>query len=233
MKTIGIIGGLSWQSTAQYYQHLNQQMNDKLGGLHSAKINLHSVDFAEIVTLLNQNDWPSITKKLMSVAQAIEASKADLLMVTNNTLHNVADDVAQAINIPLLHIADVMAEQLLKDNIRHVGLLGTIPTMELGFYKTRLKEKFAINVITPAVDDRAVLHDIIFNELCVGIFTESTKNLIVAMINKLQQRGAKAILLACTELPLIIKQSDTVLPIYDSCEIHSQAAVNLAITDLK
>lgn len=232
MKTIGIIGGLSWQSTTQYYQHINQAVNDKLGGLHSAKINLHSVDFAEIVDLLNKNDWPSITKKLTSVAQTIEASKADFFLITNNTLHNVADDVAQAITIPLLHIADVMAAQLIKDNIRCVGLLGTIPIMELGFYKDRLHEQFDINVISPDAEDRAILQDIIFNELCVGTFNENTKKLIITIINKLKQQGAEAILLACTELPLIIQQSEVTLPIYDSSKIHSQAAVNFAVGDI-
>jgi aspartate racemase len=138
MKNIGIIGGLSWQSTAQYYEHINQEVNDKLGGFHSAKINLHSLNFSEIVALLSQDDWPSITKKLISVAQSVEASKADFVLVANNTLHNVADDIAQAINIPLIHIADVMAAKLIEDNINNVGLLGTLPTMELGFYKERL-----------------------------------------------------------------------------------------------
>ena len=232
MKTIGVIGGLSWQSTTYYYQQMNIAVNTKLGGLHSAKINLVSLDFAEIAKLMNKGDWPLITQKLIIAAQKIEASKADFIMIANNTLHKVAADLEKSVNMPLLHIADVIGAQLVKDDIRCVGLLGTLATMELGFYKDRLREKFAINVITPKADDRKVVQKIIFDELCLGEFKESSKKLLLALIGQLQNNGAEAIILGCTELPLLIHQDDIAMPLYDSSQLHCQAAVKLAVNNI-
>ena len=232
MKTIGVIGGLSWQSTTHYYQQMNLAANAKLGGLHSAKINLVSLDFSEIAKLMNTGDWRSITTKLIDAAQQIEASKADFILIANNTLHKVAADLEKSVNIPLLHIADVIGAQLVKDDIRCVGLLGTLATMELGFYKERLREEFNINVITPNAVDRKVVQDVIFDELCLGEFKESSKQLLLTLIDELQNNGAEAIILGCTELPLLIHRDDTVMPLYDSGQLHCQAAVKLAVNNI-
>ncbi|SFD68544.1 aspartate/glutamate racemase family protein [Pseudoalteromonas denitrificans] len=233
MKTIGMLGGLSWESTALYYETINQEIKHRFGELHSARINLHSMNFAEIEILLKQKNWSSITDKLVSQALLIESSGADFLMICNNTLHHVAHEIDKAITIPLLHITDVTGAQLLKDKINCVGLLGTKQTMELGFYKDRLKDKFGLQVLTPQIKERETLQNIIFGELCIGEINESSRIKAINIINNLVKDGAQAIILGCTELPLLLQEDHTETPLYDTSQLHSHAAVSIAINRTK
>lgn len=229
MKTIGLLGGMSWESTVDYYQLINTQVKEQLGGLHSAKIILYSVNFAEIEQLQQQEDWPQAGQLLNDAAQNIENAGADFLVICTNTMHIVADTIQQHINIPLVHIADATGEALKKQGITKVGLLGTVFTMEKTFYKNRLTEKYGVEVITPDTTDRLQVHQIIYDELCVGIIKSASKEAYLAIINKLVSSGAQAIILGCTEIGMLIKQSDTSIPLFDTTEIHAKKAVSLAI----
>lgn len=228
MKTIGLLGGMSWESTASYYQLINQGINKKLGGLSSAKICLYSVNFDEIEKLQHQGDWPNTAKILSESAQAIEAGGADFLLICTNTMHKVADSISNAITIPILHIADATAEQLKRQRITKVGLLGTKFTMAQDFYKGRLRDKFAIDVIVPSDNEQDVVHQIIYQELCLGKITPSSKQQYLAIIDRLHQAGAQAIILGCTEIALLINQNDTDVLLFDTTAIHAQAAIELA-----
>lgn len=228
MKTIGLLGGMSWESTASYYQLINQGVNKKLGGLTSAKICLYSVNFDEIEKLQHLGDWAQTAKILSESAQAVEAGGADFLLICTNTMHKVSDTISNAISIPLLHIADATAEQLQRQRITKVGLLGTKFTMAQDFYKGRLRDKFAIDVIVPKVSEQEVVHQIIYQELCLGKITPSSKQQYLEIIDRLHQQGAQAIILGCTEIALLINQKDTDVLLFDTTAIHAQAAVELA-----
>ena len=231
MKTIGMIGGMSWESTSSYYTALNEGVKAKLGGLHSAKICLYSVDFAEIEKLQHQGKWDEMAVILTDVAKSVEAGGADFLMICTNTMHKVAPQIEAEIAIPILHIADATANRLVADGITKVGLLGTSFTMEQDFYKSRLIENFGIDVVIPNQDDRAIVHNVIYDELCKGIIKDESRAEYVRIVNELFAQGAQAVILGCTEIALLIKQTDTDVPLYDTTQIHAAQAVELAIKE--
>ncbi len=230
MKTIGMLGGMSWESTASYYKAINDGVRNSLGGLHSAKICLFSVDFDEIEKLQHQGLWDETSKILSKAAQSVEAGGADFLLICTNTMHKVAPQIEAAISIPLLHIADATAEKLIADNVKRVGLLGTQFTMEQSFYKERLTEKFGIEVIVPETEQQQVVHNIIYSELCLGKITDESRQQYLKIINSLYEQGAEAVILGCTEIALLVQQDHTKVPLYDTTEIHAAQAVKLAIS---
>lgn len=225
MKTIGLIGGMSWESTQSYYQLLNQGVNNKLGGLHSAKIVLVSLDFAEIAMLQQQQDWPQMAEILIKAAKQVEAAGADYLLICTNTMHKLAEQVQAAVTIPLLHIADAVGENLIQHNFKKVALLGTQFTMEQDFYKQRLADKFAIDVLIPDTQGRETVHRVIYDELCKGIISLESKAEYLTIIDDLTQQGAEAIILGCTEIALLVQQSDTSIPLLDSTALHCAMAL--------
>ncbi|MGB0898626.1 MAG: aspartate/glutamate racemase family protein [Psychrobium sp.] len=229
MKTIGLIGGMSWESTASYHQALNQEIKTQLGGLHSAKIVLYSVDFAEIETLQHQGEWNKTANILGNAAKAVEAAGADFFLICTNTMHKVAPQVSQHVAIPLLHIADATAQQLKANGISKVGLLGTKFTMEQAFYKGRLQDNFNIEVIVPNEHDRHIIHQVIYDELCLGEIKEASRQHYLAIINKLFNEGVQAIILGCTEIALLVNQNDTDVPLFDTTRIHAHKAVEYAL----
>lgn len=229
MKTIGLLGGMSWESTSTYYRLINEGIKERLGGLHSAKICLYSIDFEEIENLQHNRDWEGAARILCKAANNIEKGGADFLVICTNTMHKVAPEIESSINIPILHIADATAAALVKDGIRKVGLLGTKFTMEEKFYKGRLSEKYNLEVVVPNHDDRNVVHEIIFNELCLGKILEESRNKYIQIINKLKLEGAEAVILGCTEIPLLVSNHDVELPLYDTMAIHAQKSVEFAL----
>lgn len=229
MKTIGLLGGMSWESTQSYYRALNEGVRRELGGLHSARVALYSVDFAEIEALQREGRWDQAGERLAEAARRVQAAGADLLLIATNTMHRVAPHIEAAIEIPLLHIADATAERLREDGVRRVGLLGTRFTMEQAFYKARLTERFGIEVLVPEADDRERVHRVIFEELCRGRLEPASKAEYLAIIEALQERGAEAVILGCTEIALLVGQTDTPVPLYDTTAIHAAAAVAAAL----
>ncbi|WP_260259379.1 aspartate/glutamate racemase family protein [Vibrio intestinalis] len=229
MKTIGMLGGMSWESTASYYKAINQGVKRELGGLHSAKICLYSVDFDEIEKLQHQGKWDETAVILSNAAKAVEAGGADFLMICTNTMHKVANDIQANISIPILHIADATAQKLVLDGISKVGLLGTRFTMEQDFYKSRLTDHFAIEVVVPNEEDRTTVHDIIYNELCLGDIRDESRERYVEIVARLAEQGAQAVILGCTEIALLIQQHHSHVPLYDTTEIHAEQAVKQAI----
>lgn len=230
MKTIGLLGGMSWESTASYYKTLNEGIKAKLGGLHSAKICLYSVDFDEIEKLQHQGKWTETAVILSQAAKSVELAGADFLMICTNTMHKVAPEIAANISIPILHIADATAQDLIQDGISKVGLLGTRFTMEQAFYKARLTETFGIDVVVPNKDDQTIIHDIIYNELCLGVIRPASKDRYLAIIDKLYEQGVQAVILGCTEIALLVQQSDTQVPLYDTTAIHAQHGIKFALS---
>ncbi|MGJ8483622.1 aspartate/glutamate racemase family protein [Pseudoalteromonas sp. SYSU M81236] len=225
MKTIGLIGGMSWESTQSYYQLLNQGIKNKLGGLHSAKIVLVSLDFAHIAAMQKQQNWPQMTEILIKAAKQVEAAGADYLLICTNTMHKLAEQVQAAVAIPLLHIADAVGENLIQNNFKKVALLGTQFTMEQDFYKQRLADKFAIDVLIPDAQGRETVHRVIYDELCKGIISPESKAEYLTIIDDLTQQGAEAIILGCTEIALLVQQSDTSVPLLDSTALHCAMAL--------
>lgn len=231
MKTIGMLGGMSWESTASYYKAINQGVKSVLGGLSSAKICLYSVDFSEIEKLQHAGKWDETALILTKAAQSVEAGGADFLLICTNTMHKVADEIQANISIPILHIADATAAKLVSDGITKVGLLGTRFTMEQDFYKSRLINKFGIEVVVPNDDERTIVHNVIYNELCRGEIKPDSKEQYLTIVNNLFEQGAQSVILGCTEIALLIKQKDTRVPLYDTTEIHAASAVELAVKD--
>lgn len=231
MKTIGMLGGMSWESTTTYYRAINEGIKTLLGGFHSAKICLVSVDFDEIEKLQHADDWEATASILATAAQSIEAGGADFLIICTNTMHKVAPQIAAKITIPILHIADSTAQKLRDDGIHSVGLLGTRFTMQQAFYKDRLSDKFGIQVIVPDPPDQDLVHEVIYGELCLGAIKEESRSGYLHIIDKLHQRGAEAIILGCTEIALLVQQEHTAVPLYDTTEIHARHAVNFALAD--
>lgn len=229
MKTIGMLGGMSWESTQTYYQEINEGIKATLGGLHSAEILLHSVNFDSIAKLQRVGDWQATADILTNAAQNLEKSGADCLLICTNTMHKIAPEVQASIQIPLLHIADATAEQLISAGIKQVGLLGTAFTMEQDFYKSRLQDKYGLEVITPNAADRKMVHDIIFNELCVGQIKETSKVEYLRIMDELVAQGAEGVILGCTEIGLLVQQADTNIPLFDTTKAHAQAAVDYAL----
>ncbi|WP_415898496.1 aspartate/glutamate racemase family protein [Neptuniibacter sp. QD48_11] len=229
MKTIGLLGGMSWESTQGYYRSINEGVKSRLGGLHSAQIAMYSVDFDPIEKLQHQGDWAGTAAILAQAAKNIQAAGADFLLICTNTMHKVAPQIEAAIDIPLIHIADATAEELIKQNINTVGLLGTAFTMEQGFYKDRLTDKFGLSVVVPNEADRAVVHEVIYKELCLGQINPNSKSEYLRIIKALAEQGAEAVILGCTEIGMLVKQSDTEIRLIDTTAIHAQAAVELAL----
>jgi aspartate racemase len=229
-KTIGLLGGMSWESTATYYRELNEGIKAKLGGLHSAKICLVSVDFAEIERLQHIEDWNGTAVILSEAAMAIEKGGADFLLICTNTMHKVAPQIEASISIPILHIADATAQKLREAGIEKVGLLGTRFTMEQDFYKGRLTEKYGIDVIVPEESEREDVHSVIYNELCLGIINENSRERYLKIIAQLTANGAEAVILGCTEIALLVQQNHTATPLYDTTAIHADQAVLKALS---
>ncbi|KMJ43986.1 aspartate racemase [Xenorhabdus khoisanae] len=229
MKTIGMLGGMSWESTVSYYQAVNRGIKEELKGLHSAKICLFSVDFDEIEKLQNSSRWNEAATLLKTAAKSVEAGGADFLVICTNTMHKVADDIEKSISIPILHIADATAEVLIGDGIKKVGLLGTRFTMEEDFYKSRLTNKFGIEVIVPDEEQRNLVHRVIYDELCVGDIRPNSRQSYLNIIQDLYSKGAEAVILGCTEIGLLVSQFDTDIPLYDTTAIHAEKAVELAL----
>lgn len=225
MKTVGLLGGMSWDSTAGYYKAINEGVKNKLGGLHSAQIAMFSVDFEPIEKLQHQGDWAGTALILSDAARKIEAAGADFLLICTNTMHKVAPQIQEAIQIPILHIADATAEVLVKNGIKKVGLLGTAFTMEQEFYKGRLQENYGLEVIIPNAADRKIVHAVIYNELCVGKMLLTSKIEYLRIIAELAKSGAEAVILGCTEISMLVAQSDTAVTLYDTTQIHANKAV--------
>ena len=229
MKTIGILGGMSWQSTNLYYRHINESINEKLSGLNSAKIVMHSFNFDEIAKLQAAGDWATMTKLFIDASRALEQAGADFIVIATNTMHKIADAVASHIAIPILHIADATAQRLVAKNIKTVALLGTKFTMQEDFYKKRLSEAFGINVLVPNLEQQQLIHNTIYNELCLGKIVAESRLKITEIIAELKQQGATAVVLGCTELIMLFENSDCSLPIFDTTKIHTDAIVDYAI----
>jgi len=228
MKTIGLLGGMSWESTVGYYQAINKGVKESLGGLHSAKIAMYSVDFSQIEKLQHSGDWEGTAKILISAAKNVQAAGADVLLICTNTMHKVAPQIENAIDIPLLHIADATAEALVEKGIKTVGLLGTAFTMEQDFYKGRLTNNYGLNVHVPAEIDREIIHNVIYKELCLGKINPSSKVEYLRIIEDLANQGAEAVILGCTEIGLLVNQTDTDVTLLDTTYIHAQKAVEYA-----
>lgn len=228
MKTLGLIGGMSWESTQTYYRLINQKVRDELGGLHSAKIVLYSVDFAEIEALQHKGDWQATAEILGSVGRSVESAGADVLVLCTNTMHKVASEIEQAVSIPLLHIADATANVLEQDGITCVGLLGTRFTMEQTFYVDRLEHR-GIQVVVPDESQRERIHSVIYDELCRGVVNPDSKTDYLDVIASLTERGAQGVILGCTEIGLLVQAADTEVRLYDTTEIHAEQAVQLAL----
>ncbi|MCY9804581.1 aspartate/glutamate racemase family protein [Vibrio scophthalmi] len=225
------MGGMSWESTTSYYKAINEGVKAKLGGLHSAKICLYSVDFHQIEQLQHQGRWDDTAEILSQAAQSVQAGGADFVLICTNTMHKVASVIEQAISIPILHIADATAMQLVNDGVSKVGLLGTRFTMEQDFYKQRLTEQFGIEVVIPDEPQRNLVHDVIYNELCQGIVSETSRQEYLQIIASLAEQGAQAVILGCTEIALMVEQSHTSVPLYDTTQIHAEAAVMHALQE--
>ncbi len=225
MKTIGLLGGMSWESTLWYYQALNEGIKKQLGGFHSAKIAMYSVDFAEIEHLQMQGDWQKAGEVLAQAALGVEKCGADFLLICTNTMHKVAPNIQAKLSIPLLHIADATAQELIRQEVSKVGLLGTAFTMEQDFYKGRLEQKYGLEVVVPNQADRQIVHKIIYDELCLGRIQSDSKNEYLRIINELEKQGAQGVILGCTEIGLLVNQDDTQVKLFDTTFIHADAAI--------
>ncbi|MBF7053094.1 aspartate/glutamate racemase family protein [Halomonas sp. KAO] len=228
MRTIGLIGGMSWESTQTYYRLINQGVKAQLGGLHSARLVLYSVDFAEIEALQRRGDWAATAQILGAAARSLEAAGADFLVLCTNTMHIVASQIEQAVTIPLLHIADATAQELHRQGVSRVGLLGTRFTMEQAFYRERLEAQ-GIQVLIPDAAQRERVHAVIYDELCRGEIREDSKAAYLEVIASLAGQGAQGVILGCTEIGLLIQGNDTEVPLFDTTEIHAEQAVEAAL----
>ncbi|MFC9596292.1 aspartate/glutamate racemase family protein [Peribacillus butanolivorans] len=228
MKTIGLIGGMSWESSLEYYRIINEEVKTKLGGLHSAKCILYSVDFEEIERYQAEGDWESSGKLLGDVAQSLEKAGAEIIVICTNTMHKVIRYIEEKVSLPILHIADSTANQIQKSEISTVGLLGTKYTMEQDFYKTRI-EFNGINVLIPNDEDRKVINKVIYEELCLGEIQQSSRDYYKKVIKSLVNDGAEGIILGCTEIGLLVKPEDSEVPLFDTTEIHAIESVNMAL----
>lgn len=229
MKTIGLIGGMSWESSLEYYRIINEAVKDKLGEPHSCKSIMYSVDFDEFEKLQHENRWELLTMKMIDIAKKLEKAGADLILICTNTMHKMAPEVQNNIEIPLLHIADAAAEEIKAHNMSKVGLLGTKFTMEEDFYKKRLKKRHKIDVIIPDPKNREVVHNVIYKELISGIIKDSSRDKFKKIIKDLEKKGAEGVILGCTEIPLLIKDKDCEIAVFDTTKLHAEKAVELAL----
>jgi len=229
MRALGLLGGMSWESTAEYYRLINRGVASRRGGLHSAKLLMHSVDFAEVAALQQAGDWKSAGAMLGSAARDLESIGASAIVLATNTMHQVARDIEQAIGIPLIHIVDPTGEALAQHGVRRAGLLGTRYTMELPFWRTRLRERFGIDLVVPNDSDRALVHRVIFDELCRGRVEDVSRAEYVAVTKRIETEGAEAIVFGCTEIGLLLTPSDVALPAFDTTVLHAAAAVEFSV----
>jgi len=229
MKTIGLIGGLSWESSAVYYRIINELVRDRLGGTHSAKIIMYSVNFSEFEQLQHQGDWDKLTELMIDAGTRLKNGGADFIVICTNTMHKTAEAVENQVGIPLLHIADAAATEVKKMGLRKVALLGTRFTMEQDFYKARLQEKHGIEVVIPDRGEREVIHSVIYNELVLGKVLDSSREAFVKIIGRMNDVGAEGVVLGCTEIPLLISQKDSAIPIFDTTRLHALAAVEFSL----
>lgn len=228
MKTIGLIGGMSWESSAEYYRIINEEVKRRLGGLHSAKCIMYSVDFEEIEICQRNGEWGKAAQILTNAGRSLETAGADFIVLCTNTMHKVADEIQAGIHIPLLHIADITAKRVLSSSIKTIGLLGTRYTMEQDFYKLRIETQ-GIKVLVPEEKDRAIISAVIYNELCLGQIIDESRANYIRIIEDLAEKGAEGIILGCTEIGLLVKPGDTNLPLFDTTLIHAIGAVNYAL----
>ena len=229
MKIIGLLGGMSWESTESYYRLINETIKESLGGLHSAKLVLVSVDFDEIEKLQHQGDWDACAKILIGAAQSLEKAGADFILICTNTMHLVAPQIQAGVSIPLLHIADATGEEIAKLNLKKVGLLGTAFTMEEDFYKGRLESSYGLEVIIPNEADRKIVHQVIYNELCLGKIENDSRKEYLRIIEGLVAQGAEGVILGCTEIALLVKPEHTQVQLFDTTKIHALKAVEKAL----
>jgi aspartate racemase len=229
MKVIGLIGGMSWESSIEYYRIINETVKERLGGLHSAKCIMHSVDFAEVEPLQHEGRWDEASEHMVRAAQSVEAAGADLLVLCTNTMHKTADEIERHISIPLLHIADATSQKIKDHGLTTVGLLGTRFTMEDDFYKGRLIDKHSLAVIVPEVDERQIVHQVIYDELCLGRIEAASKQEYIQIMDNLVNQGAEAIILGCTEIGILVGPADGKVPVFDTARIHAEAAVEFAL----
>jgi len=230
MKTIGLIGGMSWESSIEYYRIINETVKAKLGGLHSSKSIMYSVDFADIEALQHQGKWHDAAQILAEAAKKLEKGGADFVVICTNTMHKVADDIQAHIHIPILHIADATARRIKDSGIRRIGLLGTRFTMEDAFYKDRLIQKYGLDVIIPDVQGREIVHHVIYDELVIGKIREESRKQYADIIEGLVKDGAEGVILGCTEIGLLVHEKDCRVPRFDTARIHAEAAVEYALT---
>lgn len=232
MKLVGLIGGMSWESSAHYYRLINEGVKQRLGGLHSAKLVLYSVDFNEIAAQQREGRWDEAAETLGGAARALAAAGADAVVICTNTMHKVADAVEKAAGVPLLHIADATGARIRAADMTRVALLGTRFTMEQDFYRGRLQERFGLDVLIPPEEDRELVHRVIYEELCLGNIENSSRAAYLEIIRGLQRRGAEGVILGCTEIGMLVSEDDSPLPVFDTTEIHAEAAVEFALTNL-
>ena len=231
MKTIGLIGGMSWESSIEYYRIINKGVRQRLGGLHSAKSVMVSVDFAEIEALQHAGDWDTATGMMIAAAQAVERGGGDFIVICTNTMHKMADEVQAQISVPLLHIADATAERIQSLGLSKIGLLGTKFTMEEDFYRGRLEIKHGLEVLVPDPQERETVHCVIYDELCLGQIEPRSKSQYITIMDHLVRQGAEGIILGCTEIGLLVNEADSPVPLFDTTRIHAQAAVEWALSD--
>jgi len=229
MKTIGLIGGMSWESSAVYYKLINEKIKEELGGFHSCKSVMVSVDFAEIEKLQHLDDWKSLDKMMISSARQLEAADADFIILCTNTLHLCAPAIVKNITVPFLHIADATGLEIQKQGLGKVALLGTKFTMEKDFYRTYIYEKYGIEVIIPEPEERNIIHRIIYDELVQGKIIDESRESFKHIISNMEIKGAKGVILGCTEIPLLISDKDVNIPVFDTTAIHAEKAVELAL----
>jgi aspartate racemase len=231
MKTIGLIGGMSWESSLEYYRIINESVKEKLGGLHSAKCLMASVDFAEVEVLQHEGRWDKAGEMMVAAGQSLERGGADFVVLCTNTMHKLADQLQAGIRIPLLHIADATAEKIQAAGLHKIGLLGTRFTMEHDFYKGRLIDLYGLKVLTPDTPDREVVHRVIYDELCLGVVREESRQEYIRIMDKLVEAGAEGIILGCTEIELLVKDGDSRVPLFPTTRIHALAAVEYALVE--
>jgi len=230
MKTIGLVGGMSWESTQDYYRIINQRVKELAGGFHSAKLVLYSVDFDEVESRQHQGRWEELTALMVDAARRVERAGAECLLICTNTMHLMADPVQDSIRISLLHIVDVTAGAVKARGFNKVGLLGTRFTMEKDFYKGRLLKKHGLEVLVPEEKDRDLVHAILYDELCLGKISDASKQAFRTIIAKLESAGAQGIILGCTEIPMLVKQEEYEIPLFDTTDLHARAAVDFALS---
>ena len=230
MKTIGMIGGMSWESSLEYYRIINEAVKQSLGGLHSAECILHSLDFARIEQLQHGGDWKALEEILVDSARKLQAAGAGIILICTNTMHLLADAVESAVSARLLHIADAAGEAIAARGMRRIGLLGTQFTMQRGYYSNRLSDRYGVEVIVPVPEDQEVVHRTIYEELCLGVMKGRSREAMNRIIRRLGERGVEGVILGCTELPLLVREAESGIPLFDTTDLHARAAAAIALS---